>query len=148
MKNIEVKKHKEELRTITVGIKIRENDSMAQRLKKLDEGVKKLQDLADLVGASKYYGEALRDIDRLLAVEEGRKPGDYVDSVLKDRCAICEDIYKVIYGNIHYALQTEMMFNACISAKRSCVWAAVAAIAACISVIFTIWVTYLTMFSK
>jgi hypothetical protein len=41
--------------------------------------------------------------------------------------------------NIHIVLQTEMMFNACIFAKRSCFWAAIAAIAACISVILVLF---------
>lgn len=37
--------------------------------------------------------------------------------------------------NIYNYLQTNMMLNACISAKRSCFWAAIAAIAACISIV-------------
>ena len=37
--------------------------------------------------------------------------------------------------NAHRFLQTQMMLNACVSAKRSCFWAAVAAIAACISIV-------------
>jgi hypothetical protein len=41
--------------------------------------------------------------------------------------------------NIHIVLQTEMMFNACIFAKRSCFWAAIAAIASCISVLLVLF---------
>lgn len=51
-----------------------------------------------------------------------------------------------IATNIHIVLQTEMMLNACVSAeksselaKRSCHWAAVAAIAACIGAFFAGW---------
>jgi hypothetical protein len=40
-------------------------------------------------------------------------------------------------NNINNTLQTKMMFNACVSAKWSCFFAAVAAIVACISVILT-----------
>ena len=39
---------------------------------------------------------------------------------------------------IHTFLQSKMMINACVSAKRSCFWAAVAAIAACIGVLLTL----------
>jgi cytochrome bd-type quinol oxidase subunit 2 len=49
-----------------------------------------------------------------------------------------------IAKSIHTVLQTEMMLNACLSAKesnelakRSCRWAAIAAIAACIGVVLT-----------
>ena len=42
--------------------------------------------------------------------------------------------------NAHRFLQTEMMFNACVSAKSSCRWAAVAAIAALIATTAA-WVT-------
>jgi hypothetical protein len=43
-----------------------------------------------------------------------------------------------VASNIHIVLQTELMFNACVFAKWSCFWAAVAAIAACISIIL-VW---------
>jgi len=42
----------------------------------------------------------------------------------------------------HRFLQTEMMFNACVSAKQSCKWAAVAATVALIAAVaawFTVW---------
>jgi hypothetical protein len=44
-----------------------------------------------------------------------------------------------VASNIHVVLQTEMMFNTCIFAKHSCFWAAIAAIAACISVILVLF---------
>jgi len=40
-------------------------------------------------------------------------------------------------NNINNTLQTKMTLKACLFAKRSCFWAAVAAIVACISVILT-----------
>ncbi|PKL49666.1 MAG: hypothetical protein CVV39_02535 [Planctomycetes bacterium HGW-Planctomycetes-1] len=42
-----------------------------------------------------------------------------------------------LINNIHNALQTKMMYNACIFAKWSCLFAAAAATIACISVILT-----------
>ena len=60
-----------------------------------------------------------------------------------------------ITQNIHTVLQSEMMLNACVSAetssdlaKQSCKWAAIAAIASCISVVLTIVIMCLTVFSK
>lgn len=44
--------------------------------------------------------------------------------------------------NAHRFLQTEMMFNACVSSKQSCKWAAIAATVAAIGVIAG-WYTYL-----
>jgi len=41
--------------------------------------------------------------------------------------------------NIRFVLQTEMMLNACVFAKRSCFYAAIAAIAACISVLLVLF---------
>ena len=41
--------------------------------------------------------------------------------------------------NAYRFLQTQMMLNACVSAKRSCFWAAIAAIAACVGVVLTWW---------
>ena len=40
--------------------------------------------------------------------------------------------------SIHMVLQTDMMLNACGSAKWSCFWAAIAATVACISVLLTL----------
>jgi hypothetical protein len=41
--------------------------------------------------------------------------------------------------NIYLMLHTEEMFNACVYAKRSCFWAAIAAIASCISVLLVLF---------
>ncbi len=48
----------------------------------------------------------------------------------------------VAVENAHRFLQTEMMFNACVSSKQSCKWAAIAATVAAIGVIAG-WYTYL-----
>lgn len=47
-------------------------------------------------------------------------------------------------ASIHDVLQTELMFNACVSAKRSCRWAAVAATVAAVSVAAAWLIVYLT----
>ncbi len=44
-----------------------------------------------------------------------------------------------LINSLHTAIQTEMMIKSCISAKWSCFWAAVAAIAACISVVLVLF---------
>jgi len=44
-----------------------------------------------------------------------------------------------LINNIHRALQTKIMFNACVLAKWSCFWAAIAAIASCISVLLVLF---------
>jgi hypothetical protein len=48
---------------------------------------------------------------------------------------------QVIYMTqaINSFLQTKMMLNACVSAKWSCFWAAIAAIASCISVLLVLF---------
>jgi len=43
-----------------------------------------------------------------------------------------------LFEKIHTVLQTEMMLNACVSAKQSCFLAAIATIAGCISIIVTL----------
>lgn len=47
------------------------------------------------------------------------------------------DAINAITHNIHNILQTEMMFNACTSAKRSCMWAAIAAIVSLVILLVT-----------
>jgi hypothetical protein len=44
-----------------------------------------------------------------------------------------------IIRHIHIVLQTEEMFNACVFAKWSCLFAAIAAIAACISIVLVLF---------
>lgn len=137
MTNQEIKKHKEDLVTIKTGLNIVGTESLAQRLKKLGEGLKKLQNLADVISAYKYLGTGLRDIDGMLTLAEQNQSASQVTPILVEKCAEYETICKEIHDNILYKLQTEMMYNACTSAKWSCFWAAVATILACISVILT-----------
>jgi hypothetical protein len=66
-------------------------------------------------------------------------------NVGKSYTAAVESNCGELINNIHRALQTKMMLNACVSAEQSsttakwaCIWAAVAAVSACISVIFSL----------
>ena len=52
---------------------------------------------------------------------------------------------EVIVEDIYRFLQTKMMLNACVSAKQSCKWAAIAAIVASIGVIASLYVFLLKM---
>jgi hypothetical protein len=137
MTNQEIKKHKEELVTIKMGFSIAGNMSFTQRLKKLGEGIEKLQNLADVVGAYEYLGTGLKDIDEMLTLAEQKQVEFQGTPLLIQKCAEYETICKEIHDNILYKLQTEMMLNACVFAKWSCLCAAVAAIAACVTVILT-----------
>lgn len=47
--------------------------------------------------------------------------------------------------SLHDTIQTEMMIQSCISAKRSCFWASVAAIAACLSVVLVLFLRVKTV---
>jgi hypothetical protein len=141
MTNREIEKYKKKLATITEELDIAKNEPLGQWLEKLIGGIRKLQDLADVVGAYKYHRAELRDIDRFLSEEMKKmaESGSHTIDLYERKCATCEDICNEIYHNIHYTLQTEEMFNACVSAKRSCRWAAIAAIASCISVILVLF---------
>jgi hypothetical protein len=120
MTNREIKKHKEALAAITKEISITKDEPLGEPLKKLQEAVKKIQKLVNDVDTYKY--------------SHGKLSGD------KDLLSpnICEEIYKEMSHRIHCTLQTEEMFNACVYAKWSCLYAAIAAIVACISVILTV----------
>jgi hypothetical protein len=137
MKTREIKKHKVKLAAITEGLNITKDALPTQRVNKLYQGIQELHSLADVVGACNYYGQALQGIEGILKVvgDEARTITEI--DVIKTRLAKCEGIYRELHHNIHYTLQTEEMFNACVSAKWSCVFAAIAAIAACIGIFLT-----------
>lgn len=84
-----------------------------------------LKSLASSVGASLVLGATILNVENV----------DGSDA--QSQCVRLEAFIGELLNNMHYTLQTEMMLNACISAKRSCFWAAVAAILACFSVILT-----------
>lgn len=136
MTNREIKKYKKKAVTITDKLDIAKNEPLEQWLEKLVGGIRELQTLAGVVGAYKYHRAELRDIDQLFTEHmKKHQSGDYVICLYERKCAVCEDICDEIYHNIHCTLQTEEMFNACVFAKQSCLFAAIAAVVACISVI-------------
>ena len=80
------------------------------------------------IGSPKPLGKANRDL-RQMYIEAMEK-----DSY-RDGLAALEEICRLYYQDILYALQTEMMFNACVFSSWSCFFAAVAAVVACLSII-------------
>ncbi len=140
MTNREIEKYKNQLTEIVKEHKLEKSECLVKYLKKLADSIKKLQELSETVGAHSYIGIGLSDLDEILKSDEKdlqKFAGNNIGR--RDNYIV---IVKEINDNISYKLQTEMMFNACVSAKesselaqRSCRWAAIAAIAACVGVI-------------
>jgi hypothetical protein len=130
MTNKEIKKCKQRLAAIVA--KFNElpvgSETIEQKLKKLDSIVDEIHKLVMDIGAPRLLGKENRDLRQML-MEAFEKKSD------RDKLAAVEEICKLYYQDILYALQTEMMFNACVFAKWSCFLAAVAAIVACVSII-------------
>jgi hypothetical protein len=146
MTNIEIEKFKSDLDTVLKGLKNENTRLIERHLFILGNGIKELQKLANRVGAREYIGAELSDMDSILSHIEQKGTEDWMISDVKDKVAIYENICKEISDNITYKLHTEMMLNACVSAensselaRKSCRWAAIAAIAACIGTIITWW---------
>ena len=137
MTNREIEKCKNECAAILKELWYEKGAKLDQHASKLVNGIKKLQKLSEVVNARKYMGTGLHDMDSI--VTQAGQMGGFGGVILRDKCEEYERICKEISDNILYKLQTEMMFNACVSAKWSCVYAALAAIAACISIGLTWW---------
>jgi len=133
MTNRKIKKHKEELCTIIIGANISETKPLKERRRKLIEGTIKAQKLADDVSAAKYLGTSLEaDSKATDGLDENKHKAFFQEQVESFK-----SIFDELCRNIDYTLQREMMFNACVSAKWSCLFAAVASIVACVSLILT-----------
>jgi len=132
MTNREIKKYKQRLAAIVV--KFNEltvgSDTIEQQLKKGDSIVGEFHELAMDIGAPRLLGKKNRDLYQMFM-------DAFEKEVDRDKVVAIEEVGNLYYQDILYALQTEMMFNACVFAKWSCFCAAVAAIVACISVILT-----------
>jgi predicted TPR repeat methyltransferase len=142
MTNKEIKDYKQKFADIKKDVNGAEKEQLKERLIKLYEGIKRLQDLADVVCATKYLGTELRGIDKFIRTTDLNAAYDakgVYDGLYPSEIAICEQIYKELCHNVYYVLQTEEMFNACVLAKWSCFWAAIAAIASCISVLLVLF---------
>lgn len=139
MTNREIEKWKNECAAILKELECEKVAGFSQHALKLVNGVKKLQKLSEVVDARRYMGTGLRDMESTVKAIQTGQMGIFEDNVSNPKCQEYERICKEISDNILYKLQTEMMFNACVSAKWSCLFAAVAAIAACISIGLTWW---------
>src|SRR4030042_1947938 len=126
MTNREIEKYKDELATILKQVQY--DKKQREYYLQLANGIKELERLADIINARKYIGVELNRIDSLMVEVKESKDPNFRNIELKHKCSAYEHIIKEISDNISYKLQTETMFNACVSAKRSCRWAAVAAI--------------------
>ena len=134
MTNREIKKYKQRLATIVRKFNEPpiENETIEQQLRKKDSIVGDFQELAIDIDAPAHLGQEIQDLRQMLT-EAYEKKSD------GEKLAAVGAVGKLHYQDILYALQTEMMFNACVFAYRSCFWAAIAAIAACISVILVLF---------
>lgn len=107
------------------------NDEDKQKQKKLDSMVGNFSELAIDVCAPIQFGKEIIELREILNKAYEKKS-------MEEKLKVIEAIIKLYYQNILFALQTEMMFNACVSSKWSCFFAAVATISACISIILTL----------
>jgi hypothetical protein len=130
MTNREIKKYKQRLATIVRKFNepLLENETTEQQLRKKDSIIGDFQELAIDIDAPEHLGQEIRDLRQMLT-EALEKKSD------GEKLAVIGAIGKLHYQNILYALQTEMMFNACVSAKHSCAWAALAAIISFVSLV-------------
>ena len=126
MKNKEIKKNEQRLIKLTENLNKCACEDWKLRYEQLSGVYAELKSLAASVGASIILGADILNIDKI------------VGSDVQSQCIRLEAFIGELHNNIHYALQTKMMLSACFSAKRSCFWAAIAAIAACITVILTL----------
>ncbi len=67
MTNKEIKDYKQKFADIQKDVNKAEKERLKERLIKLYEGIKRLQTLADVVCATKYFGTDLKAIDGLCA---------------------------------------------------------------------------------
>ena len=135
MTNKEIKSNKQNLAEINKKVN-KETSNVKERLGSLIVGIKNLQDLADVVCAKKYLGIDIETIEEEL---EKTNLDNSHEPYFRNKIVLYEEVYKEISHNIYYALHTEEMFNACVSAKWSCSWASIAAIASCISVLLVLF---------
>jgi hypothetical protein len=134
MTNKEIEKYKNELSDILKELWYEKGTKLGPHVQKLAKGIKKLQTLTEIVDSRKYIGTGLRDIDFIL--EQNEEKVEKIEYMIQ-KSETYEAICKEISDNIIYKLQTEMMLNACVSAKWSCFFAFLATIVALISIILT-----------
>ncbi|MGD0596933.1 MAG: hypothetical protein ABSA64_05350 [Sedimentisphaerales bacterium] len=139
MTSEEIREYKNELWKIVKNFNERVSDLTDKELyDKRSSIYKQIISLADKVGASKCIGAGYFNIEK--SVRES--PGDDLAVV----SGALESMITEIIAGINDTLQTEAMLNACASAEQSsktakwsCFWAAIAAIASCISVLLVLF---------
>ena len=137
MTNREIVKCKDELAVILKELWYEKGTKLNLHVSKLMDGIKKLQKLSEVIDARKYMGTGLGDMDSILP--QIGQMGGFGGVVLGDKSEEYERICKEMSDNILYKLQTEMMFNACKSAKTSSIGAAIAAGLAFVTVVLSIF---------
>jgi hypothetical protein len=134
MTNKEIKQYNKDLRGLIDRLNSRKSYSPlnADELQNAYDEVKKLHEefqlLAEKVRASRCIGTG---IVQLLKFPVAVDP----TASMVNRISSLEAIITELIFGINNALQTESMLNSTASAKWACRWAAVAAIAACISIV-------------
>jgi hypothetical protein len=117
MTNKEIEKHKQDFAGIKNEFyKAIEILKSADRLKKLSKEIRNAQKLASDIGAFKGFYLTRSDTDIDKTAESGCMGGAFVI----ENIDACVKIFNELCGNIYYALQTEEMFNASVSAEQSC----------------------------
>jgi hypothetical protein len=120
MTNKKIEKLKQELHEI-------------QGIPEISEQFERVQEFVKRIGALIPHKSATVSMG-IRTNSDGTKQFARSSSTAEKKAFIDETI-----RNIYTMLQTEMMFNACIFAKHSCFWAAIAAIVACISTILVLF---------
>lgn len=127
MTNIQLKKFEKNLTKYTKSLNELGTADYKARYESLLEIYSKLKSLASDVGASLILGANILNVDAVSGTE------------YQSQCVRLEAFIGELINNIHCTLQTKMMLNACVLANHSCFWAAVAAIAGCISILLVLF---------
>jgi len=141
MTNEEIEKYKQRLIVIVKQCnELRLNNiGVVQKRSTLDSIIDDYHKLAIDVCAPVQFDKEIIELKHILEKA-------FEENSLEEQLKVLEAITMLYYQNILYTLQTEMMLNACVSAeksselaKRSCRWAAIAAIAAGIGAFIAAW---------
>ena len=129
----ENKKHERELTELKSCLNSLDSGDWNVRYKELRNIHSKMKSLASTVGASLILGA---DILNTTNIDQ---------STIQNRCVVLEAFIGELINNIRYALQTKIMLNACVFAKWSCFWAAIAATLCFLSALAAWIIVYLTI---
>lgn len=102
------------------------DDDWKLRYQQLENIYVNLKSLATEIPASRILGANILSVDTVGGITD------------QEECIRLEAFIGELHHNIHYTLQTEIMLKTCVIAGWSCLGAAIAAIAACISIGLTL----------